>query len=55
MVSGSGEKEVILATCKLGAVDFIVKPFNRNTLLTKIARVIDAPPAAIEMLIGVEH
>jgi len=41
MVTGNGERNFVLNSRKLGVTDFIVKPFNRNTLMTKVARVMN--------------
>jgi len=40
MITGKGEKYVITESIKTGAVDFIVKPFTRDTLLGKVAKVL---------------
>jgi len=49
MITGNSERAVVLDSRKLGAADFLVKPFDRQTLLGKIARVLrrPAPPAAV--------
>lgn len=40
MITGKGEKDVITESLKIGAIDFIVKPFSRDTLLGKVAKVL---------------
>ncbi|MDD2915119.1 MAG: response regulator [Gallionella sp.] len=46
MVTGNSEGNVVVDSLKAGASDFVVKPFDRATLLAKIARVISAAAAA---------
>ena len=41
MVTGNAERSFILNGRKLGVTDFIVKPFNRSTLMAKVARVMN--------------
>lgn len=36
MVTGRGDKEVVVRSMKAGAVGFVVKPFNRETLIPKV-------------------
>jgi CheY-like chemotaxis protein len=36
MVTGHGDKEVVVRSMKAGAVGFVVKPFNRETLIAKV-------------------
>lgn len=38
MISGHSELQVLQASLKAGAVDFLVKPFDREVLLTKLSR-----------------
>jgi len=38
MITGQSEKEVVLDCLKAGAVDFVVKPLDREVLLKKVAR-----------------
>lgn len=40
MITGSGERGIVLSSIKSGAVDFIVKPFYRDTAIGKIERVL---------------
>jgi CheY-like chemotaxis protein len=40
MLTGKGQKEVVVDASRGGAADFVVKPFQRETLLGKIARVL---------------
>lgn len=42
MVTGKSEGKVVADSLKAGAVDFVVKPFDRATLIAKIARVLSA-------------
>lgn len=46
MVTGKSEGKVVVNSLKAGAVDFVVKPFDRATLVAKITRVLGAstPP-----------
>jgi CheY-like chemotaxis protein len=46
MITGKSEGKVVIDSLKAGAVDFVVKPFNRATLIAKVARVLGAttPP-----------
>jgi len=43
MITGKSEGKVVVDCLKAGAVDFVVKPFDRATLIAKIARVLNAP------------
>jgi CheY-like chemotaxis protein len=43
MITGNSERSVVLDSRQLGAADFLVKPFDRQTLLGKIARVLQRP------------
>ena len=36
MITGHSERQVLTASLKAGAVDFLVKPFDREVLLQKI-------------------
>ena len=40
MITGKGEKDVITESLKVGAIDFMVKPFARDTLLGKVSKVL---------------
>jgi CheY-like chemotaxis protein len=42
MLTGMREKSVVLNACQEGAADFIVKPFQRDTLIGKIGRILAA-------------
>jgi CheY-like chemotaxis protein len=44
MITGNSERQLVLTSLKVGAVDFIVKPWDRSTLLAKIGRVLDIRP-----------
>lgn len=46
MITGKSEGDAVVACMKAGACDFIVKPFDRDTLLTKVARAISAKAAS---------
>lgn len=37
MITGKSEGRVVIDSLKAGASDFVVKPFDRNTLLTKVS------------------
>lgn len=39
MMTGKGEKNIVAESLKAGAVDFMVKPVGRDTLLAKMAKV----------------
>lgn len=41
MITGEGAKNVVVDSVNAGAVDFIVKPFNTETLVKKIHRFVD--------------
>ena len=38
MITGHSERQVLQASLKAGAVDFLVKPLDRQVLLQKLAR-----------------
>jgi CheY-like chemotaxis protein len=38
VVSGKGGRETVLQSVELGVSDFVVKPIDRKTLLSKIGR-----------------
>jgi DNA-binding response OmpR family regulator len=38
MISGKSEGNVVVNCLKAGAVDFVVKPFDRETLKAKVAK-----------------
>ena len=38
MITGNSERETVLGSIQVGAIDFIVKPFDRKTLVAKLAR-----------------
>lgn len=40
MVTGNSERSVFTNCLKAGAVDFVVKPFNREILLEKISKLL---------------
>lgn len=40
MITGKGEKNTVTESLKAGATDFMVKPFARDTLLGKVAKVL---------------
>jgi CheY-like chemotaxis protein len=46
MVTGKSEGNVVVDSLKAGASDFVVKPFDRATLMAKIARVLSAATPA---------
>lgn len=43
MVTGKSEGDVVVNSIKAGARSFMVKPFNQNTLITKITQVLHTP------------
>jgi FixJ family two-component response regulator len=38
MITGNSEKDVVVESVKAGASDFVVKPFEKTVLLTKVRR-----------------
>jgi CheY-like chemotaxis protein len=50
MITGQSEGKVVVDSLKAGASDFVVKPFNKATLIDKVARALGAatlsPPQA---------
>lgn len=40
MITGKGEKSIVTESLKAGAIDFIVKPVTRDTLLGKVVKVL---------------
>jgi CheY-like chemotaxis protein len=40
MMTGKGDNDVITESLKVGVIGFIVKPFSRDTLLVKVAKVL---------------
>ena len=46
MLTGHSQREVIMESRQAGAVDFIVKPIERDTLLAKVARHMQVPVPA---------
>ncbi len=40
MITGQSEKDLVVECLKAGAVDFVVKPANREMLLKKMARIL---------------
>jgi len=38
MITGHSERQILAASLKAGAVDFLVKPFDRELLLQKLTR-----------------
>jgi CheY-like chemotaxis protein len=42
MITGNSERELVLTSVQVGAVDFIVKPWDRSTLMAKIWRALEA-------------
>lgn len=45
MVTGQSEKATVVDSLKAGAVDFIVKPFDRDTLTAKVRNFVSLPGA----------
>jgi CheY-like chemotaxis protein len=43
MITGHSERSILEASLKAGAVDFVVKPFDREVLLKKISRYLAIP------------
>jgi CheY-like chemotaxis protein len=44
MITGNSEKDLVLTSVQMGAVDFIVKPWERSTMMAKIWRALEAVP-----------
>jgi CheY-like chemotaxis protein len=42
MITGNSERDLVLTSVQVGAVDFIVKPWDRGTLMAKIWRALEA-------------
>ena len=40
MVTGDSEREKVVSSVSAGAVDFVVKPFDKSTLLTKVRKLL---------------
>jgi CheY-like chemotaxis protein len=40
MITGKSGKNIVMESLKAGAIDFVVKPFDRDTLLGKVAQVL---------------
>jgi DNA-binding NtrC family response regulator len=40
MLTGNATKQLVVDSMRLGATDFILKPFHKNELLTQVERVI---------------
>ena len=38
MLTGQSERDVIMSSRSVGAIDFVVKPFDRDVLLKKVSR-----------------
>ena len=47
MITGNSERDIVIKSVQLGAVDFVVKPFDRHTLLAKVDRALGAEAAAL--------
>ena len=49
MITGKSEENVVTESMKVGAIDFMVKPFGREALIEKIAKVlgIKEPPPSL--------
>jgi CheY-like chemotaxis protein len=47
MITGKSEGKVVIDSLKAGAVDFVVKPFDRAILIAKIARVLSASTSSL--------
>ncbi len=52
MITGHGAKDVVIASKNAGASDFVVKPFSKATIITKVRRILDiefaTEPAALQ-------
>lgn len=46
MITGEGAKNIVVDSMNAGAVDFIVKPFNKETMIKKIFRCVDGQTGA---------
>ena len=53
MISGKSEGNVVLNCLKAGAVDFVVKPFDRETLKAKVAKLSRPKAAPVSSLIRI--
>ena len=45
MLTGHGHRQVLVDSREAGAIDFLVKPFDRETLLKKVAAHLSLPAA----------
>jgi CheY-like chemotaxis protein len=43
MITGHSDKDMVMRSFKAGAAGFLVKPFNKDVLLAKLASCLDAP------------
>jgi CheY-like chemotaxis protein len=41
MITGNSERDLVLTSVEMGAVDFIVKPWERSTMMAKIWRALE--------------
>jgi CheY-like chemotaxis protein len=48
MVSGGGEAKIVAQCLEAGAVDFVVKPFDRVVLPGKVAALLEPPAAMVK-------
>jgi len=42
MITGHSERHLVVDSLKAGAADFVVKPFDKTTLLAKLRRLLDS-------------
>ncbi len=49
MVTGMSEGKVVVDSLKAGAVDFVVKPFDRDKLIAKVARWLHPEPVPVAL------
>jgi two-component system chemotaxis response regulator CheY len=53
VVSALGQKNVLKDAFKLGAADFVVKPFNRYTLVSTLEQFAEGKPAPVVAAVGI--
>ncbi|NLE28417.1 MAG: response regulator [Phycisphaerae bacterium] len=47
MVTGEADKEIVLTCIRQGCNDYVVKPFDRETVEQKVRKLFDRPPSTL--------